>query len=72
MDADQRPGGRCPLCRAPAVQAYRPFCSKRCADVDLHRWLKGTYAIATSEAEDTQAAATDGDALEAGGGRKLL
>jgi uncharacterized protein len=37
--------GRCPICRAPAADAYRPFCSRRCADVDLARWLGGAYAI---------------------------
>jgi endogenous inhibitor of DNA gyrase (YacG/DUF329 family) len=35
----------CPVCGKPRVQDYRPFCSKRCADVDLGRWLKGTYVI---------------------------
>ncbi len=40
----------CPVCRAPAVHRYRPFCSKRCADIDLGRWLKGGYAIPTEEA----------------------
>jgi len=35
----------CPICGALAVKAYRPFCSRRCADVDLHRWLAGSYAI---------------------------
>ncbi|MDP3854409.1 DNA gyrase inhibitor YacG [Phenylobacterium sp.] len=35
----------CPVCGKPAQPDYRPFCSKRCADVDLHRWLKGGYAI---------------------------
>jgi endogenous inhibitor of DNA gyrase (YacG/DUF329 family) len=37
--------GHCPICRAPAADAYRPFCSRRCADVDLARWLGGAYAI---------------------------
>lgn len=42
---------RCPICRrAEAVPAYKPFCSKRCADVDLQRWFSGGYAI---PAEDT-------------------
>lgn len=36
---------RCPICGKPAVAAYRPFCSSRCADVDLNRWLKGLYSI---------------------------
>jgi len=36
---------RCPICARPAVQDFRPFCSKRCADVDLGRWLGERYAI---------------------------
>lgn len=39
------PGGACPICSKPAERAWRPFCSKRCADVDLGRWLGGGYAI---------------------------
>lgn len=35
----------CPICQRPAVRALRPFCSKRCADIDLGKWLKGSYAI---------------------------
>jgi endogenous inhibitor of DNA gyrase (YacG/DUF329 family) len=35
----------CPICDKPADKAVRPFCSRRCADVDLSRWLKGSYAI---------------------------
>jgi endogenous inhibitor of DNA gyrase (YacG/DUF329 family) len=35
----------CPNCGKPASEEYRPFCSKRCADIDLHRWLRGAYAI---------------------------
>jgi len=36
---------RCPICRKPSVKDYRPFCSKRCADIDLGRWLKGGYVV---------------------------
>lgn len=36
---------RCPICDKPAEAKYAPFCSKRCADIDLSRWLKGGYAI---------------------------
>jgi endogenous inhibitor of DNA gyrase (YacG/DUF329 family) len=44
---------RCPICSKPADQAYRPFCSRRCADIDLQRWLVGRYAIpAAREDED--------------------
>ncbi len=35
----------CPICGRPASQDMRPFCSKRCADVDLHRWLGGRYVV---------------------------
>jgi hypothetical protein len=44
--ADPKP---CPVCSAPSVAAYAPFCCKRCADVDLGRWLKGAYAIPVVE-----------------------
>lgn len=40
----------CPICRRQeAVPAYKPFCSKRCADLDLQRWFNGGYAIPTDE-----------------------
>jgi endogenous inhibitor of DNA gyrase (YacG/DUF329 family) len=42
----------CPNCGKPAVEEFRPFCSKRCADVDLHRWLSGAYAIPVKEEDD--------------------
>ena len=45
-------GPKCPICRKPAVAAYRPFCSKRCADVDLNRWLSGAYAVPVTEDEE--------------------
>ncbi len=41
----------CPICGKPTAQAFKPFCSKRCADVDLHRWLSGAYAIPVVEGE---------------------
>ncbi|MEM9988316.1 MAG: DNA gyrase inhibitor YacG [Pseudomonadota bacterium] len=37
--------GRCPICQKPTVEEYLPFCSKRCADIDLNRWLSDGYAI---------------------------
>jgi endogenous inhibitor of DNA gyrase (YacG/DUF329 family) len=40
---------RCPICQAPTVVAHRPFCSRRCADIDLHRWLSGVYRVPTPE-----------------------
>ncbi len=38
-------GPRCPVCGKPSVVATRPFCSTRCADVDLGRWLTEQYRI---------------------------
>ena len=35
----------CPNCGKPRTERYSPFCSKRCADIDLHRWLNGGYVI---------------------------
>jgi len=43
---------RCPICGKDAIEAYRPFCSKRCADIDLAKWLGGTYAIAGREEDE--------------------
>jgi uncharacterized protein len=42
----------CPICKKPAQPDYRPFCSKRCADVDLQRWLTGGYAVPAVEDEE--------------------
>jgi len=42
----------CPICRQPAVEKFRPFCSRRCADIDLHRWLGGVYSIPVTEDSD--------------------
>jgi endogenous inhibitor of DNA gyrase (YacG/DUF329 family) len=39
----------CPLCDKPTAKEYAPFCSRRCADVDLQRWLSGLYAIPAVE-----------------------
>jgi len=43
---------KCPICRKPPVVEYRPFCSRRCADVDLQRWLVGAYAVPASEDDE--------------------
>jgi len=42
----------CPVCARPAQEDYRPFCSKRCADIDLHKWLGEGYRIETDEPTD--------------------
>jgi endogenous inhibitor of DNA gyrase (YacG/DUF329 family) len=47
---------RCPICGKPATEDSRPFCSERCRDVDLNRWLSNSYAIpaAKDDAEDAE------------------
>jgi uncharacterized protein len=42
----------CPTCGKPRVAQFKPFCSRRCADVDLHRWFSGAYAVPVVEDED--------------------
>jgi endogenous inhibitor of DNA gyrase (YacG/DUF329 family) len=42
----------CPICGKPAADATRPFCSPRCRDVDLNRWLSGRYIIPARDEED--------------------
>ena len=46
---------QCPICKKPMVAEFRPFCSKRCADVDLQRWFTGRYAI-PAKADDADEA----------------
>src|SRR5450631_601917 len=43
---------RCPLCGKATEPAFKPFCSKRCADIDLNRWLSGVYAVPVKEDEE--------------------
>ena len=49
---DNNTKAKCTLCDKPAQAIYRPFCSKRCADVDLNRWLTMSYRIQTNEEPD--------------------
>ena len=46
----------CPICGKPATEKYRPFCGKRCADVDLNRWLSDVYVVPGKEEEDEDGA----------------
>lgn len=39
----------CPICGKPTAPAFKPFCSERCRQVDLHRWFSGSYRIPESE-----------------------
>lgn len=49
----------CPICGEPTQIETRPFCSRRCRDVDLGRWLSGGYAIAGGNADADE----DGESL---------
>jgi len=42
-------GGKCPICKKPSAQDYKPFCSKRCADIDLGKWLGEGYRLPSEE-----------------------
>ncbi len=41
----------CPVCNKLSVERFHPFCSARCADVDLNRWLSGGYSVPVVELE---------------------
>ncbi len=43
----------CPICKKPAEVKFKPFCSARCADIDLHRWLSESYTIPV-KADETE------------------
>jgi endogenous inhibitor of DNA gyrase (YacG/DUF329 family) len=71
MDKDRKPAGSkpCPICGKPAVDRHRPFCSARCADIDLGRWFRESYRIPSIEpapdaAEPSPAAESDDDRRE--------
>ena len=48
---------KCPICGKDENPAYVPFCSKRCADIDLNRWFNGTYVIHTNEGPEDDSGA---------------
>jgi len=45
VEARRTGGARCPICGAARVEKHRPFCSSRCAEIDLGRWLKESYRV---------------------------
>jgi uncharacterized protein len=49
-----RKGRACPICGKEAQEETRPFCSKRCRDVDLNRWLSGSYVVPGSENDEEE------------------
>ena len=48
-------GRICPICARPAADAFRPFCSRRCSDVDLQRWLSNRYVVPAEPADNDEA-----------------
>ncbi len=52
---------KCAVCGQPTVRQYHPFCSKKCADIDLGRWLTGKYAIPAEPVPDAESEDKDGD-----------
>ena len=55
------PAKRCAICGRPRDPKYDPFCSRRCADVDLNRWLSGVYAVPVTEDEEEDEMRDDGN-----------
>jgi uncharacterized protein len=53
MNAPAKSAKPCPICGKPRVEQFRPFCSRRCSDIDLHKWLGGSYAIPAAEQDDS-------------------
>lgn len=49
----------CPICGKPAIPEARPFCSKRCADIDLNRWLSDRYVVPGSDEDEENPPSTD-------------
>jgi endogenous inhibitor of DNA gyrase (YacG/DUF329 family) len=49
-----KPTTPCPICGKPSSQQSHPFCSPRCADIDLNRWLSGAYVIPAEPVEDDE------------------
>jgi len=56
-----KPARKCAICGKPATQANYPFCSPRCQDIDLNRWLSDSYRVPTNETPETAAKDEDED-----------
>lgn len=70
MTAEPKPRiPTCSICGEPMVEAYRPFCSARCANIDLARWLGGRYAIAGGTTDDEDEVARPSGPVDLDSGR---
>ncbi|MCJ8323439.1 MAG: DNA gyrase inhibitor YacG [Rhizobiales bacterium] len=45
-------GRKCVMCKHISVERFKPFCSKRCADLDLGKWLNGSYVVSDDGQDD--------------------
>lgn len=61
----------CPICDRETDAKFRPFCSKRCADIDLAKWLSGSYAIPSQDEDDAENLAEALDAAAKNGPERL-
>ncbi|HLY56891.1 MAG TPA: DNA gyrase inhibitor YacG [Stellaceae bacterium] len=52
--SEPAPETRCPICGKPTTTRYKPFCSPRCVQLDLGRWLDGSYRVETDESSEDQ------------------
>ncbi|MEM7521043.1 MAG: DNA gyrase inhibitor YacG [Pseudomonadota bacterium] len=52
----------CPICGEDSAKAYRPFCSRRCADRDLAKWFNGSYAVPSRDPDDAERAFEESEA----------
>ena len=57
----RKPIPKCPICDKAAVFEFRPFCSRRCGDIDLSHWLGGSYRVPAAEQDDNDAEPEDED-----------
>ena len=59
---DARVKKRCPICKAEAVAAFMPFCSKRCAEIDLGKWFTASYVVSQPVDDDVDGSSDAGHA----------
>lgn len=55
----------CPICGKRAAPAARPFCSRRCADIDLGKWMRGDYAVPSRDPDDIERALDEAETEDA-------
>nr|WP_054783144.1 DNA gyrase inhibitor YacG [Pseudovibrio denitrificans] len=55
----KKPSAKCPICEKPTQEATKPFCSDRCKQVDLNKWLSGHYSVPAVEEEFSESEISD-------------